>query len=120
MHLQHALELTLWGDRRMTAQRAHEIGWVNRVVPKELLMEEAMDWADRALYLAPRTMRNLKQILYRGWYMDPMNARAFGQALEQNLAGMEDSVEGRRRLPRSGSRISRTGSKTSRSLLGLG
>ena len=94
MHLQHALELTLWGDRRMTAQRAHEIGWVNRVVPKELLMEEAMDWADRVLYLAPRTMRNLKQILYRGWYMDPMNARAFGQALEQNLAGMADSVEG--------------------------
>ena len=96
MHLQHALEIVLWGDRRITAQRAYEMGWVNRVVPRERLMDEAMEWAERILYLAPRDVRNLKQILYRGFYMSPMEGAAFARALEQNLVGMEDSVEGPR------------------------
>ena len=90
----HALELAMWGDKRISAQRAYEIGFVNKVVPKEKLMEEAMDWAKRAINLAPRSMANLKQIFHRSYYMGPMEARAFGQALEQNLVGMEDSVEG--------------------------
>jgi len=94
MHLQHALEIVLWGDRRITAQRAYEMGWVNRVVPKERLMDEAMEWAERILYLAPRDVRNLKEILYRGFYMPPMEGAAFSRALEQNLVGMEDSIEG--------------------------
>ena len=94
MHLGHALEIVLWGDRRITAQRAYEMGWVNRVVPKERLMDEAMEWAERILHLAPRDVRNLKEILYRGFYMSPMEGAAFSRALEQNLIGMEDSIEG--------------------------
>lgn len=94
MLLQHALEVVLWGDRRITAQRAYEMGWVNRVVPKERLMDEAMEWAERILYLAPRDVRNLKEILYRGFYMPATEGAAFARALEQNLVGMEDSIEG--------------------------
>jgi len=96
MHLGHALEIVLWGDRRITAQRAYEMGWVNRVVPGERLMDEAMEWAERILYLAPRDVRNLKEILYRGFYMSPTEGAAFARALEQNLTGMEDSIEGPR------------------------
>ncbi|MFC1874450.1 enoyl-CoA hydratase-related protein [Chloroflexota bacterium] len=94
MHLQHALEVALWGDRRITAQRAYEMGWVNRVVPKERLMDEAMEWAERMLYLAPREVRNIKEIIYRGYSMSAMEGAAFARALEQNLVGMEDSIEG--------------------------
>ncbi|MBI2847807.1 MAG: enoyl-CoA hydratase/isomerase family protein [Chloroflexi bacterium] len=94
MHLQHALELVLWGDQRITAQRAYEMGWVNRVVPKERLMDEAMKWAERMLYLAPRAVRNLKEIITRGFYMSPMEGAAFARAVEQNLSGMKDSIEG--------------------------
>jgi len=94
MLLGHALELVLWGDRRITAQRAYEMGWVNRVVPADKLMDEAMEWAERILYLAPRDVRNLKEILYRSFYMSSMEGAAFARALEQNLSGMEDSVEG--------------------------
>ena len=90
----HALELVLWGDKRITAQRAYEIGWVNRVVPADKLMDEAMSWAERVLSLAPRAVRNFKEILYRGYYMEPMQGRAFARSLEQNLSGMEDSLEG--------------------------
>lgn len=92
--LGHALEIVLWGDRRISAQRAYEIGWVNRVVPAERLMDEAMEWAERVLSLAPRAVRNFKEILYRAYYMEPLQGRAFARAIEQNLSGMEDSLEG--------------------------
>ena len=94
MHMGHVLEVVLWGDRRVTAQRAYEMGFVNRVVPKERLMDEAMEWAERMLYLAPRAVRNLKEIIYRGFYMPPLEARSFSAAREYNLRGMEDSLEG--------------------------
>lgn len=94
LSLGHALEIALWGDGRLTAQRGYEIGWINKVVPKDKLMEEALSWAERMLYLAPRCVRNLKEIIYRGFYMPPSEGIAFAQALEHNLAGMEDSIEG--------------------------
>ena len=92
--LGHTLEIALWGDARITAQRGYEIGWINRVVPKEKLMTEAMSWADRMRYLAPRSVRNLKEIIYRSYDMSYPDAAAFGIALEHNLLGMEDTLEG--------------------------
>ncbi|MBI2864905.1 MAG: enoyl-CoA hydratase/isomerase family protein [Chloroflexi bacterium] len=89
-----ALELTLWGDTQFTAQRAYEVGWVNKVVTAEELMETAMSYAQRAIDMAPRAVRNIKQTLYRGFYMTPEVATAFGNAIEQNLRGMQDSIEG--------------------------
>jgi len=92
--LGHALELVMWGDKRITAQRAYEIGLVNLVVPPEKLLETSMEWARRLLDLAPRSMRNLKEIVYKGAYMPPAEARRYGAMLEQNLRGMQDSIEG--------------------------
>jgi len=69
------------------------MGFYNRVVPADKLMEEAMEWADRMLYLAPRAVWNFKEIIKRGAFMEPKLARIFGQALEQNLRGREDSAE---------------------------
>ena len=96
MPLQQALELAMWGDARMSAQRAYEIGWVSRVVAPDKLMEEALSWAKRQLYLAPRAVRNFKQVLYRSSYLSPDAGRAFSTALQQNQSGMEDSKEGLR------------------------
>ncbi len=89
-----ALELTLWGDTQYDARRCYELGWVQRVVPHELLRETALAYARRMLYLAPAAVRNMKQALYRGYYMEPLTAQQFGAALEQNLRGMNDSIEG--------------------------
>jgi enoyl-CoA hydratase/carnithine racemase len=94
LHLQHALEIVLWGDHRITAQRAYEMGWVNRVVPHEKVMDEAMRWAERMLSLGPRCVRNLKEILYRSHTMTPEEAEAFYHALEANLQHMDDTKEG--------------------------
>jgi len=92
--LAHALEIALWGDARISAQRGYEMGWINKVVPKDDLMSEAMSWAERMLYLAPRCVSNLKQMIYRAHSLSPHEALAFGVALEQNLMEMEDTLEG--------------------------
>lgn len=94
--LANALELCLWGDARISAQRAQEIGLVNKVVPDDRLMPVAMDYATRLLDLAPRAVRNFKEILYKGSYMGPFEARRYASGLEQNLLGMHDSIEGPR------------------------
>ena len=75
--------LTLWGDTQYDAKRCYEIGWVQRVVPHELLQETALEYARRMLYLAPTAVRNMKQALYRGYYMEPLVGSQYGQALEQ-------------------------------------
>ncbi|MGB3128884.1 MAG: enoyl-CoA hydratase-related protein [Dehalococcoidia bacterium] len=93
MNIGHCMELVLWGDKRVSAQRAYEMGFYNRVVPADKLMDEAMEWADRMLSLAPRAVWNFKEIIKRGAYMEPKLGRIFGQALEQNLRGMEDGAE---------------------------
>lgn len=92
--LSHALEIALWGDGRITAQRGYEMGFINRVVPKEKVMEEARSWAERITYLAPRAVRDFKETIYRGHSMTLEEGMAFADALQRNLAGMEDSIEG--------------------------
>ncbi len=94
MPLGAALELGLWGDTQYTAERCYEIGWAQRVVPGPDLMDTAMAYATRMLDMAPREVRNIKQMLYRGFNMNPMDSLAYGGWLEQNLQGMKDSIEG--------------------------
>lgn len=89
-----ALEFCIMGDRRFSAQRAYEVGLVNKVVPKERLMDEAVDWARTILRMAPRTVANFNQLVQRGYTMSQSEASAFASALEFNLRGMEDSLEG--------------------------
>lgn len=91
-----ALELTMWGDTLFDAQRCYQLGWANRVTSPDGLMDAAMEYAHRALDMAPRAVRNMKEAMYRGYYMDPILGEAFGGALEANLAGMQDSIEGPR------------------------
>jgi enoyl-CoA hydratase/carnithine racemase len=96
MTLGAALELALWADTQFDARRCYEIGWAQRVVPAEQLMPTALDYAKRMLTMAPRAVRNMKQMLYRGAYVEPLEAYRMGTWLEQNLVGMSDSVEGPR------------------------
>jgi enoyl-CoA hydratase/carnithine racemase len=92
--LGNALELALWGDTEWTAQRAYEAGWVQRVVPGEQLLETALDYARRAISMAPQSVRNFKQAIYRGFYLQPEAAKQFGVALDVTVEGMQDTIEG--------------------------
>ena len=94
MSSSHALEVCIMGDRRVSAQRAYEMGFVNKVVPKGRCVEEAVDWARTINRMAPRSVRNFNQLINRCFNMSVEEATSYSQALEFNLRGMEDSVEG--------------------------
>lgn len=55
-----AMEFMLLGDP-LSAQRAYEVGLVNRVVPQADLMEVALDQATRLAAMAPMVVRTLKR-----------------------------------------------------------
>ncbi len=64
-----ALEFMLlaWkGGRMMTAQRAYEVGLVNRVVPDAELMDEAVRWAELLKGIPPLYVRSIKYGYYTG------------------------------------------------------
>jgi enoyl-CoA hydratase len=96
LHLGHALEIVLWGDQRITAQRGYEMGWINRVVPREKLMDEAMSWAERMTYMGPAAVSNLKETLYQGFYLPQPLGYELASALEEGIVESEDAKEGLR------------------------
>jgi enoyl-CoA hydratase/carnithine racemase len=65
-----AMEIMLTGDP-VTAQRAYELGLVNRVVAAEALREEALAMATTIAANAPLSVRAAKQLVYlsaeHGW-----------------------------------------------------
>ena len=57
-----AMELMLLGGP-MSAQRAYEIGFINRVVPNGEQIEVAMEWAQELAGYSPRVLRTLKRFV---------------------------------------------------------
>ena len=56
-----AMEMFLLG-RRMTASEAAHYGLVNKVVPKEQLMDAAREWAASIAWSAPLAMQSVKEV----------------------------------------------------------
>mgnify|MGYP001815999546 FL=1 len=56
-----AMEMFLLG-RRMPAQEAAHYGLVNKVVPKDKLMEAAREWAASIAWSAPLAMQSVKEV----------------------------------------------------------
>ncbi len=90
-----ACELLLWGER-ITAQRAYEIGFVNKVTPLGQLMDTAMEYAEIVMDKAPASVRAHKQMIYHGRDMSVPQLEAYGQSLFYPIRNMEDSREGPR------------------------
>jgi crotonobetainyl-CoA hydratase len=56
-----AMEMFLLG-RRMSAEEAAHYGLINKVVPKDQLMEAAREWADSIAWSAPLAMQSVKEV----------------------------------------------------------
>jgi enoyl-CoA hydratase/carnithine racemase len=91
--LGNALELLLVGDR-IDAQRAYDMGLVNRVVPRATLMDEAMRWADRLARNAPQAMAATKEMAVRSQAMSFADALRMGEAFRKLAGGTDDAREG--------------------------
>jgi enoyl-CoA hydratase len=91
----NVLELVFTAEP-ITAQRAYEIGFVNKVVPKERLLDEAMALARRLIDNAPLSLRNFKEMAYRGLDMTEPAIAAFTTRIYDQLLQSQDAKEGPR------------------------
>ena len=89
------MELVLTADP-ITAQRAYDIGFVNKVVPGETLMEEAMALAQRIARNAPLSVQYFKELAHRGMDMSAASTCALTYQMYDRLLQSEDSKEGPR------------------------
>lgn len=88
-----AKELVLTGDM-ITAQRAYEIGLVNRVVPAADLMKAAREIAAKILSRGPVAVRTAKMAMNRGLDLDLSNANAYEASVFAACFSSEDRAEG--------------------------
>jgi E-phenylitaconyl-CoA hydratase len=90
-----AMELLLTGER-IDAERAHEMGLVWKVVPHELLLEEAHALAARLLEGAPLAQRVMKEMAMRTRHMPMLEAIRFGETMRLVAGRTRDAAEGAR------------------------
>ena len=88
-----AKELVLTGDM-ITAQRAYEIGLVNRVAPGAELMKTAREIAGKILSKGPVAVRTAKMTMNRGLDLDLSNANAYEASVFAACFSSEDRAEG--------------------------
>jgi enoyl-CoA hydratase/carnithine racemase len=88
-----ALELLLSGDQ-VTAQEAHRIGLVNRVVPAADLMAEAKKLAATLASKAPIAIRYILEAVNKGLEMPFVQAQTFEATLFGLVASTDDMREG--------------------------
>lgn len=91
----HAMEMLLTGDF-IDAQRAYDFGLVNRVVPKDELLETAFAFADKICGNGPCAVRAVKEAAVKGLRMGV--AEALGEELgyAARVFATEDAMEGPR------------------------
>lgn len=88
-----AMELILVGER-MTAQRAYEVGFVNRVVPRNEVMTVAMDYAAKLASNAPLVMQTLKQFVGRTLPKGPTEMAGYARHMTERTFTSGDLQEG--------------------------
>ena len=95
LNMRHAIEVTIV-PRRISAQRAYEMGFVNWVVPREQLMDKALEVAEAILENAPAAVRAYIETFYRTYNLPYDEAMSVANEIQGDLLGMDDAREGTR------------------------
>lgn len=90
-----AMEFMLLGQD-LPAERAREIGMVNRVVPKGEELNAAMEWATILRHSAPLVVETLKEFSLATLNQSPAEAGAISRERLLAVRTSEDGAEGRR------------------------
>jgi len=88
-----AMEMIL-NDRRLTAQEAYQFGMVNRVVPVEGYLDEAVKLADEIASRAPMAVRAAKKMINQAFERTLADGLAEEKQEFYNLFATEDQKEG--------------------------
>ena len=87
------MELLLTGDA-IDAQKALHYGLINKVVPKEKLMETAREYAKKIAANAPLAVQAAKEMAVRSREMDRTTGLRFEAVINRMLQFTEDAKEG--------------------------
>lgn len=90
-----AMEIMLTGEP-ITAQRAYEIGLINRVVPGETLHDEALALASKIAENAPLSVRAAKELVYLSAEHGRLAALDAADRIYERVYLSEDAQEGPR------------------------
>ncbi len=94
--LKQAMELILTG-RRISAERAKEIGLINEVVPRAQLMSRTREIAAELLEMAPLALQASKQVMLQSLaHADLQAAMAATYPAAERMLASEDAIEGQR------------------------
>ena len=93
--LSAVLELVFTAEP-ITAQRAYDIGFLNKVTPADQLMDEAMAMARQIAANAPLAVQYFKELAYRGLNMSTQDISSLTYHMYDQLLTTEDSKEGPR------------------------
>lgn len=88
-----AMELLLTGQN-IDARRAYDIGLVNKVVPADKVLEEAMAWAEKICENGPLAVRTAKEIAVRALNNEPKFV--LEKSIAPRVFNSEDAKEGPR------------------------
>src|SRR5262245_14312810 len=90
-----AMEFMLLGQD-LSAQRAYEVGMVNRVVPNRTQRDAAMEYARILVRSAPLVVETLKRFSLATLNKSPAEAAALARQQLLSVRDSEDGAEGRR------------------------
>jgi enoyl-CoA hydratase/carnithine racemase len=88
-----AAELILMG-KQIDAQEAYRIGLINKVVPPEKVMSEAIEWAEALCKVGPLAARAAKEAMIRGYSMPLEDGLQLEGSFFDYLLNTEDYKEG--------------------------
>ena len=78
----------------VSAQRAYDMGFLNKIVPGDQLMTEAMTMAQQIADNAPLAVQYFKELAYRGQNMSTQDISSLTYHMYDQLLATEDSKEG--------------------------
>jgi enoyl-CoA hydratase len=88
-----ALEIVMTGDP-IPAGRAYELGLVNRVVPADAVVDEAVALAERILENSPTAVRVARRLVRESVEIDESEAWALTYRLAGEVMASGDAIEG--------------------------
>lgn len=87
-----ALEAALWADRTFTAERLHQVGWLNAVVADKCVLETALDWGEEVAALSPEAVSVHKQLVYATLQAGREQAEAIVRTL-YDAGGFDETID---------------------------
>ena len=90
-----AAELLLEAGR-VNAERAHQVGILNRIVEKDELMAEAQKLAERICSLSPVAVQGMKEMMVRAAALDHAAIDEITGSVQNRVMNSEDRREGAR------------------------